>query len=56
MDTSMLLLQHINVAGATYECNTRRYDWDLLRYSENDSGPGIGFEEIASVFPKPVSG
>ena len=40
----MLPLQHIGVADATYKRNAGA--GSILRYSENDSGPEVGFEEI----------
>src|SRR5208337_205791 len=43
--TSMLLLQHIRVANATYKRNAGATIGSILRYSENDSGPEVGFWE-----------
>ena len=41
----MLLLQHISVAHATYK--THGWRRSILRCLENDSGPEVGFEDIA---------
>jgi hypothetical protein len=49
----MLLLQHRNVAHATYKRNAGATIGSILRYSENDSGPEVSFEEIAIHFLEP---
>jgi hypothetical protein len=48
--TSMLPLQHRRVANATYKRNAGATIRSILRYSENDSGPEVGFGETLPSF------